>query len=250
MALHETEALVIKSYPLAEADKIVVFLTRSHGLVRGVAKGAKRLTSRFGSSLEPFSFVRLEFFQSGDRELVTIKRADLVESLFSRVSDDVLLTKLAYFSEIVSVFAPPSDPDDRLYRMTRICLETAASEPGLTDFLTLYFEVWVLRLGGFLPSWKVCSRCGRQLEPGEETVLRADFRLACASCERIRQTDRVDSALRELLVLALKLPPPEFARSAGDFATSVPELSAIMKRMMASVVGREGGALTARGNRD
>lgn len=248
MALHETEALVIKSYPLAEADKIVVFLTRSHGLVRGVAKGAKRLTSRFGSSLEPFSFVRLEFFQSGDRELVTIKRADLIESLFSRVSDDVLLTKFAYFSEILSVFAPPSDPDDRLYRMTRLCLETAASDPALTDFLTLYFEIWVLRLGGFLPSWSVCSRCGRQLEPGEETVLRADFRLACASCERIRQTDRIDARLRELLALALKLPPPEFARNADGFGAAALELSAIMKRMIAAVVGREGAALTVRGN--
>lgn len=250
MALHETEALVIKSYPLAEADKIVVFLTRSHGLVRGVAKGAKRLTSRFGSSLEPFSIIRLEFFQSGDRELVTIKRAEIVESLFSKVSDDLLLAKFAYFSEVLSVFAPPSDPDDRLYRMTRICLETAASEPELTDFLTLYFEIWVLRLGGFLPSWNVCSRCGRQLGEEEETVLRADFRLACGACERIRQTDRVSAALRELLALAMKLAPPEFARSAEGFGAAVLELSAIMKRMIATVVGRDGAVATARGSRD
>ena len=57
MSLIETESLVIKSYNLAEADRIVVFLTREHGMVRGVAKGAKRLKSKFGSSLEPFSVV-------------------------------------------------------------------------------------------------------------------------------------------------------------------------------------------------
>ena len=55
MSLLETEGLVLKTYNLAEADRIVVFLTHGHGLVRGVAKGAKRLKSKFGSSLEPYT---------------------------------------------------------------------------------------------------------------------------------------------------------------------------------------------------
>jgi DNA repair protein RecO (recombination protein O) len=59
MPLVETESLILKSYSLAEADKIVVFLTQDQGLVRGVAKGAKRLKSRFGGALEPFSIVDL-----------------------------------------------------------------------------------------------------------------------------------------------------------------------------------------------
>ena len=63
MSLVESESLVIKSYNLAEADRIVVFLTREHGMIRGVAKGVKRLKSRFGSSLEPYSIVNLEYFQ-------------------------------------------------------------------------------------------------------------------------------------------------------------------------------------------
>ena len=63
MALIETESLVLKSYNLAEADKIVVLLTHDHGVVRGVAKGAKRLKSKFGSGLEPFSVVHSTYFQ-------------------------------------------------------------------------------------------------------------------------------------------------------------------------------------------
>ena len=62
MALIETEALVLKSYALGEADKIIVCLTRTEGLIRGVAKGAKRLKSRFGSSLEPFTVIDLDYF--------------------------------------------------------------------------------------------------------------------------------------------------------------------------------------------
>ena len=63
MPLIETESLVIKSYGLAEADRIVVLLTQEHGMIRGVAKGAKRLKSKFGSGLEPFSVVKVEYFE-------------------------------------------------------------------------------------------------------------------------------------------------------------------------------------------
>jgi len=82
MPLHETESIVLKSYNLAEADRIVVFFTRSFGVIRGVAKGARRTRSKFGSSLEPFSEISLEYFQKDDRELVSVQRADLVRSAF------------------------------------------------------------------------------------------------------------------------------------------------------------------------
>ena len=74
MGLVETEGLVLKSYGLAEADKIVVLLTEKQGLVRGVAKGAKRLKSRFGGGLEPLTVVQTEYHQKDERELVSIRR--------------------------------------------------------------------------------------------------------------------------------------------------------------------------------
>ncbi len=67
MSLIETEGLILKSYSLAEADKIVIFLTQSQGLVRGVAKGAKRLKSKYGGSLEPFSITQITYFQKEER---------------------------------------------------------------------------------------------------------------------------------------------------------------------------------------
>ena len=59
MGLVETEAFVLRTYKLAEADKIVLCLTREAGLVRGVARGARRLKSRYGASLEPIADVTL-----------------------------------------------------------------------------------------------------------------------------------------------------------------------------------------------
>src|SRR5688500_7655636 len=96
MSLRQTEAIVIKSYSLSEADRIVVFFTREFGLVRGVAKGAKRLQSKFGSMLEPFSTVSLEYFQKEERELVSIQSVDLLQSRFKSASDPDFLDTYSY----------------------------------------------------------------------------------------------------------------------------------------------------------
>ena len=77
-----TEAIVLRSYNLAEADRIVLCFTREAGLIRGVAKGARRMKSRFGAGLEPFTVVRLEFREKENRELVTITGVEIIKSHF------------------------------------------------------------------------------------------------------------------------------------------------------------------------
>ncbi len=242
MSLHETEALVLKSYPLAEADKIVVFLTRSHGIVRGVAKGAKRLTSRFGGSLEPFSIVRLEFFQSGERELVTIKQVDIIESLFRHASDPSLLAELAAIPDILTGFSPPADPDDRLYRMTRGVVSQAMADGATADALIVYFEFWVLQLGGFMPSWSACSHCGREFDETEDASLRSDFRLSCGVCERVRQQSSVSAGIRSAYRAARTMPPEQFAAYGAENETDVLVLRGFLRQMIAMLLGREAGA--------
>ncbi len=70
----ETEALILRTYNLAEADKIVVCLSRSAGLIRGVAKGCRKLRNRFGASLEPFTLINLTYYEKENQELVSFGR--------------------------------------------------------------------------------------------------------------------------------------------------------------------------------
>lgn len=245
MGLVETEALVLRSYALAEADKIVLFLTRGEGLVRAVAKGAKRLSSRFGGSLEPFSRVRIEYFRKGDAELVTLKRSEIVDSRFASASDPEILGRLSYFPELLTEFALPADPDERIYRMTRACLEAADADAGSIAELTAYFEYWLLRLGGFLPSWDTCSRCGRAIGGEEPAAIRADFRLSCAACERVREGSAAAPAVRSLYAAAGRLAPGPFASMAAEAPEATKVLSGILKRMIATVLGRDGRGRTA-----
>ena len=68
MPLHESEAIVLRSYPLAEADRLVSFLSRTMGRVRGVAAGARRTKSRFGSTLQSLSHVRIWYYERETRD--------------------------------------------------------------------------------------------------------------------------------------------------------------------------------------
>src|SRR5713226_4035946 len=77
MGLVNTDAIVLRTYNLAEADRIVLCLTRNAGLVRAVARGARRMKSRFGAALEPFTFIKLDFYEKENRELVTISQPEI-----------------------------------------------------------------------------------------------------------------------------------------------------------------------------
>src|SRR5882672_2359480 len=96
MAITETEALVLRTYNLAEADKIVVCLTRNAGLVRGVARGSRKLKNRFGAALEPYTLLQLTYYQKENQELVSLSNVDIIKSHFALFRDPEVLPALAY----------------------------------------------------------------------------------------------------------------------------------------------------------
>ena len=85
MGIVETQAIVLQTSKLADADKIAVCMTEKAGLVRGVARGARRLKSKFGAGLEPFTLIRLTYFEKESRELVSLNYADIVASPCQRL---------------------------------------------------------------------------------------------------------------------------------------------------------------------
>ena len=151
MALIETEAIVLRTYKLAEADKIVLCLTQKTGLIRGVARGARRLKSRFGASLEPFTHISLSYFEKEGRELVSIRQADIIRSHFDLAGSAETVSALEYLAELALEFAPPNEPNERLFRMIKACLAAISLVPANLTAIVHYYELWTLRLSGFLP---------------------------------------------------------------------------------------------------
>ncbi|HMJ09148.1 MAG TPA: DNA repair protein RecO [Pyrinomonadaceae bacterium] len=235
----ESESIVLKSFNLAEADRIVVFLTQEHGIVRGVAKGAKRLKSRFGSTLEPFSTVQLSYFQKDDRELVSIQSVELIRSRFEAASEPAFLQTFSYIAELLVAFVPPHDPNETLYRMVRSCIDAGGENIADLAAVGVYFELWLLRLGGYLPDWIVCRECGRRLTDKDSASLQSTFALFCGTCQNGRGRTQITNLHREIFSNVQKLPPVGFIEYARPFPESVAELSAVMKRIAAHVIGRE-----------
>src|ERR1700754_5128461 len=171
MAIHTTDAYVLRTYALAEADKICVFLTRELGKVRGVAHGARKMKSRFGSALEPFTEVSLTYFQKEGRELMSVSNCEIVRSQFHTASRGVeTASALSYMAELLNEFLPDNEANERLYRLVTATLEAIEQESDLSRVLR-YFETWVLRLTGYFPDTALCTACGETIATDESTFL-------------------------------------------------------------------------------
>ena len=116
MALYSSEALILRTYRLGEADRIVVFLTSDRGKKRGVAKGARRTKSRFLGALEPLTQVQVVYYERENRDLVSLNDIETVWSpLATRQQDS--LPYVSYFAELIDAWALEANPDQRLYRL-------------------------------------------------------------------------------------------------------------------------------------
>jgi DNA repair protein RecO (recombination protein O) len=238
MGLIETEAIVLRTYNLAEADKIVVCLTRSAGVVRAVAGGARRLKSRFGASLEPFTIVQMSYYEKEGRELVSLKQMEILRSYFSLAQSAELLAALSYLSELVLEFAPPHEPNERLYRMVSATLEALKQSPQDLQAFVRYFEIWTLRLSGFLPDTGTCADCHRTLSDKEQTYVNAEGRLRCQACGQGLGTVLSAEALVQLRA-AQKLSPKDFAQRSSGTGTRVrEELAEMTRRLIGRVLER------------
>jgi DNA repair protein RecO (recombination protein O) len=161
MALKESEAIVLRSYPLREADLLVTLFTRLEGKVKGVARSAKRSRRRFGGALEPLTYVRL-FYE--DRERQELARLDSCEVLESPLSTEVSYQRavaLGHVAELLDELLPDREANDAVFRLT-LAILAALKGPHIWLPVT-YFELWLTRLVGFLPEFSECVVCGRAL---------------------------------------------------------------------------------------
>jgi DNA repair protein RecO (recombination protein O) len=183
MPARETEAIILRSYPLGEADRLVSFLSRSSGKMRGVAAGARRLKNRFGAALETLSYVRLWYAERETRELVRIQQCELIESFLEAQEDYRLSVGLALVSETTEAVLPDREASDAVFRLALATARTIASEKR-TDLPLAYFAFWMVRLGGWLPPLDRCARCGKNF--GSHASFYASFHsgLLCDACRQ------------------------------------------------------------------
>lgn len=237
MPLYSAQALVLRTYPLGEADRIVVFLTRDRGKKRGVAKGARRSRRRFGGgALEPLTRVRVEYVERETRELVSVRFADALASPLS-ARDPEALCYVGYFAELIDAWSPDNDANDAMFRLGCAALEgMAGGAPAVP--LARYFEYWVLRLQGVYPAADACAACRRPLG-ADGAVLEADHqRLVCGRCGDGRRGGWMSPAALAFLRRAALVPPLALGESPLA-PQAARELEQVHRRLMAEHLDRE-----------
>ncbi|MFQ5928456.1 MAG: DNA repair protein RecO [Acidobacteriota bacterium] len=149
MNVHQSEALTLRTYPYAETHKIAVFLTRIFGKVRGVAHGAQGGKSRFGSSLEPLTHLRLSFSRKENQELAVIQSCEIIRALPAYQLTWEVNLHFSYFVELLTEFSKEQEESKMLFRLSLAVLQASRKAP--IDLVARYFELWLLKLEGVLP---------------------------------------------------------------------------------------------------
>ena len=228
MPLHTAAALILRTYKLGEADRIVVFLTDDRGKRRGVAKGARRQKSRFGGGLEPLTSVRLAYFEREQRELVQLRH---IETICSPMAgpDVSALAHVGYFAELIDEWSLEADPNEALFRLGSSVVEAIAAEGPITP-LARYFEYWLLRLQGVYPAITECASCGVRL-CDEALVMPSVGRVTCTQCEALDNGISLSAFALSFLRQARTIPPERLGSiELSDSANQ--QLADLHRRMM------------------
>jgi DNA repair protein RecO (recombination protein O) len=239
MALMESEAIVLRTYPLREADLLVTLFTRAEGKVRGVARSAKKSKRRFGGALEPMTYVRAFYDVRERQELARLDACEVIESPMATQVSYARAVALAHVAELLDELLPDREANDAIFRLTLSVLhalqhvESAAtiktgseigSEKTSSDIKisfdkktssdiwmpVTYFELWLTRLVGFLPELTECIACGRTLNGSRAWFHALADGLMCPDDKRLASSE-ISGDSRALASQMFRAPVEAFA---------------------------------------
>lgn len=192
-----TPAIVLRSWPFGESDKIVSFLTENYGKVTGIAKGASRSRKRFVNTLEPFSLVHLRFQERPHSSLAFVHACDLMRTFKDLTANLEKIAYAFYLLEITNELTGEREENRPLFEHLKEAL-IFLEEEGASAFFLVFFKLRLLKLSGYQPMLEQCHRCRKECKFGVQAQWRfspRDGGILCESCSSFR---------RELIPLSLE----------------------------------------------
>jgi DNA repair protein RecO (recombination protein O) len=212
MPVRETEAIILRTIPFNEADKIVSFLSREEGRARGVAPNARRSLKRFGAALEPLTHVRLRYLERPARDLARLESAELLDSFFDIQSQYEVAVGFGYVAEVCELLLPEREANDPFFRLVLLVMAEVRRTGDIWRPLT-YFDLWAVKLSGFLPPMTTCIRCREPLDAEQPAWFRPHWDgLLCRTCrgeDAWTLSEESRALAQEMLSAALPTVPTE-----------------------------------------
>jgi len=232
MALYRTEAVVLRTRNLGEADKILTLFSDKRGKIRAVARGSRRPRNHLMGVSQPFTYGSFLIFKG--KNLDSVSQGSIIDAQVYLREDLLKMAHASYIVELVDRLTEEYDPNQELFELL-IAVLNEMQVDGLESKLTRFFELHFLRLIGIEPQLLRCVGCDNPMEPGEER-LRFSVReggILCPTCHESR-TDALPLSkgayrvmrwmatadLRRLRIL--QIPPPvdaEIEKMLQNFIT-------------------------------
>jgi DNA repair protein RecO (recombination protein O) len=214
MALIRTEGIVLKTHALGNTSRIVVAYTREHGLLRMVAKGARKLPNRFGFALEPLSRSRFVVYHKPDRDLHLLSQAETLAPTGSQLNDITRLAHAQAALELIDRLVWGEEPHSELYDLLVRAVESTVHTPiTALPAVVIAFELQLSSLLGYQPRLASCASCGGAVSQ-RRVFSAARGGLLCDPCARV-EAGGIRLSADALAGLSLLLARP--VSEAGDY---------------------------------
>jgi DNA repair protein RecO (recombination protein O) len=236
-----TPALVLRTRPYGESDRIVTFITEQHGKLTGIAKGAKNSRRRFGGTLEPFVLIRVVFRQRTSSDLAFLLRCELIGTLRAFTRDLDCFAAGSYVLELTDRMVVGRESGREVYGLVHDAL--ALIDGGASfDPVLRAFELHLLTTCGYAPPLDHCGGCARPSDGTENFYLAIDRGgLVCRTCVRPSERVRPVSAATTAELARLAANP---LAEAGEDRASLTEAAAVTATLFEAITP---GRLHARG---
>ena len=179
--VYKTEAIVLRSMDLGEADRVLTVLTPRLGKLRVIAKGVRRPRSRIGGALQPFSDVQLVLAVGRTWDVVT---SSSLEDPHLGLRNDLHSTAAAwYVVELADRFCEGAADSHDAFRLLAQALSALdAGGEVAREVVARWFELALLDAMGFRPELRICLECGADLEPDGNVFSAAGGGILCPQC--------------------------------------------------------------------
>ncbi len=185
MGVKIENAYILKSFTINEADKVIVVLNEKGEKLSLIAKNGARIKSRFQGKLEPFSFVKLEYFDSGKSGLKPLNSVEVSKNLQSFIKGDMKkFLAFSFVNEVIDAFVYEKERNPRIFRLLKHIVDCLENGVGLKDAIT-YFSLWILKLSGIMPDVKNPDLSDEDIKCVQDIFKTPLDKLGCSISEKL-----------------------------------------------------------------
>jgi len=155
MSIHRSEAIVLGRRDFRETSLLVNFYTRDFGKISGLLKGIRIDSTKFASTLEPFSYNDIIFYEHRNSALHLVSACDLRDNFNSLRQNIVKVAQASIMAELIAVLMPPEDKNEQVFDLALDSLREleVTNNP---DKIATIFKIKLLALSGLKPHFDSC----------------------------------------------------------------------------------------------